>query len=303
MDKVVIVTFYKFVELADCEAMREGIGRFCRAWDVKGTILLAAEGINATIAGPRKGIDAVLAHLRSDPRLADLTTKESYADTMPFLRMKVRLKKEIVTLRQNVDPRNIVGEYVKPKDWNALISDPEVKLIDTRNDFEVQIGSFEGAINPETTSFTEFVDYVRENLDPARDKKVAMFCTGGIRCEKATSYMLEQGFEGVYHLEGGILKYLEEVPQAQSMWEGECFVFDNRVTVDHDLQPGSYDLCHGCWHPLTSAEKEAPQYEAGVSCPYCLDDLSAEQLQSRRERVKQISLARARGEKHVGRTV
>ena len=301
MDSVVIVTFYKFVELADYQEMQQPLGRFCRAWQTKGTILLAHEGINATIAGTRAGIDAVLAHLRSDPRLADLTTKESYAEKMPFVRMKVRLKKEIVTLRQDVDPRAVVGEYVKPHDWNKLISDPDVKLIDTRNDFEVQIGTFEGAINPNTASFTQFVDYVRDNLDPARDKKVAMFCTGGIRCEKATSYLIQQGFEGVYHLEGGILKYLEEVPQVNSMWQGECFVFDNRVTVDHDLKPGNYELCHGCWHPLDSADIASPQYEPGVCCPYCIEGLTDKQLTNRRERVKQIELAKARGETHLGR--
>ncbi|MGB1250072.1 MAG: rhodanese-related sulfurtransferase [Candidatus Promineifilaceae bacterium] len=301
MNSVVIVTFYKFVELADYQDMQQGIGRFCRAWQVQGTILLASEGINATIAGTRAGIDAVLAHLRSDLRLVDLTTKESYADKMPFIRMKVRIKKEIVTLRQEVDPRNTVGQYIKPHNWNSLISDPEVKLIDTRNDFEVQIGSFQGAINPRTTSFTEFVDYVRDNLDPARDKKVAMFCTGGIRCEKATSYLLQQGFEDVYHLEGGILKYLEEVPQTASMWDGECFVFDNRVTVDHDLKPGSYQLCHGCWHPLDSADIDNSQYEPGVCCPYCVEGLTDNQLKNRRERVKQIELAKARGEAHIGR--
>ena len=301
MDTVVIVTFYKFVELPNYQEMQQPLGRFCRAWQIQGTILLAHEGINATIAGTRAGIDAVLAHLRSDPRLADLTTKESYADKMPFVRMKVRLKKEIVTLRQDVDPRAVVGEYVKPHDWNKLISDPDVKLIDTRNDFEVQIGTFEGAINPNTASFTQFVDYVRDNLDPARDKKVAMFCTGGIRCEKATSYLIQQGFEGVYHLEGGILKYLEEVPQANSMWQGECFVFDNRVTVDHDLKPGNYELCHGCWHPLDSADIASTQYEPGVCCPYCIEGLTDKQLTNRRERVKQIALAKSRGETHLGR--
>lgn len=301
MTSFVIATFYKFVSLPDHAEIREPLAAFCRAHDVKGSILLAEEGINATVAGPRQGIDAVLNRLRSDSRLSDLLVKESYADFQPFLRMKVRLKKEIVTLRQDVTPTKLVGEYVPPAKWNTLISDPDVILIDTRNDFEVQIGSFEGAINPKTDSFSEFADYVADKLDPARDKKVAMFCTGGIRCEKATSYLLKNGFENVYHLQGGILNYLAQVPEEETMWHGECFVFDNRVTVDHQLNPGSFLLCHNCWQVIAPDDLDSPKYEPGVSCPHCDDGMTDERRASLRERQKQMRLAKARGEKHLGR--
>ena len=295
-----VATFYKFVPLPDYEAMREPLAAFCRAHGAKGSILLASEGINATIAAPREGIDAIIGRLRSDERLTDMLVKESSAEFQPFLRMKVRLKKEIVTLRQDVDPTNLVGNYVQPAEWNDLISDPEVFLIDTRNDFEVQVGSFEGAVNPNTTSFSQFADYVRDNLDPERHKKIAMFCTGGIRCEKATSYLLKNGFDDVYHLEGGILNYLEKVPESETKWHGECFVFDNRVTLDHNLEPGSYILCHSCWQPLTSADIDSPLYDPGVACPHCDGELSDERRASLRERQKQIALAKARGEQHLG---
>lgn len=301
MSEIIISAFYKFVSLPDYEQMRAPLGEFCRAQGVKGTILLAAEGINGTLAGSRKGIDQVFAYLREDMRLADLETKESSADFLPFTRMKVRLKKEIVTLREAVDPTETVGTYIAPQAWNELIRDPEVLLIDMRNDFEVQIGSFEGAVNPETASFSEIVAYTREKLDPEKHKKVAMFCTGGIRCEKATSFFLKEGFENVYHLQGGILNYLANVPKTQTKWHGELFVFDERVTVDHDLQPGSYQLCRACWHPLNSADLAAPTYEEGVSCPYCIDELTDERKARFRERQKQVKLAKARGELHIGR--
>ncbi len=302
MPEFVITTFYKFVHLPDCCEMREPLAAFCRAHEVKGTILLATEGINATVAGPRKGIDAVLARLRADERLSDLFAKESFAEFQPFLRMKVRVKPEIVTLRQAVDPTEVVGEYVPPQEWNALIDDPEVLLIDTRNDFEVEVGSFDGAINPKTDSFSQFADYVSEKLDPSKHKKIAMFCTGGIRCEKATSYLLERGFDNVYHLEGGILNYLAKVPQTETMWHGECFVFDKRVTVDHDLNPGTYVLCHNCWSVLSPEDLANPLYEAGVACSHCHDQLSAEKLAGLRERQKQIDLAKQRGDVHLGRS-
>ena len=297
----VVAALYKFVTLDDFEALREPLLDHCREAGTRGTLLLAREGINGTIAGSRDAIDSVLAYLRADPRLADIEHKESFDETMPFHRMKVKLKREIVTMGvEGIDPNTVVGTYVDPADWNALIADPEVVLIDTRNDYECDIGSFRGAIDPRTTNFREFPAYVRENLDPARQRKVAMFCTGGIRCEKASAFMLKEGFEEVYHLRGGILKYLEEVPAKDSAWEGECFVFDNRVSVDQDLNKGRYDQCYGCRHPITDDDKASGHYEKGVCCPHCFDTLSDDQKARFRERQKQVELARARGEAHVG---
>ena len=245
-NQVVVITFYKFVKLPDFRAIQKPLLIFCKENGIFGTILLAEEGINSTVAGSREGIESLLDYLGSDERFADLKVKTSYTDTMPFGKMKVRLKREIVTLKQDVDPNELVGTYIDPQDWNNIISDPDVILIDTRNDFETQIGTFKGAINPETDAFSELPDFVEKNLDPQKHKKVAMFCTGGIRCEKATSYMLKQGFETVYHLNGGILRYLEEVDPEQSLWEGECFVFDERVSVDHHLQAGQATFCADC---------------------------------------------------------
>jgi len=269
--------------------------------EVRGTLLLAEEGINGTIAGSRSGIDAVLNWLGQDERLGNIVTKESFDESNPFYRTKVKLKKEIVTMGvEGIDPKHVVGTYVKPKDWNALISDPDVILVDTRNDYEVKVGTFEGAIDPETTSFREFPQYVKDNLDPEKNKKVAMFCTGGIRCEKSTAYLKEQGFEDVYHLEGGILKYLEEVPQDDSMWQGECFVFDNRVTVNHQLEKGEYDQCHACRLPLTQQQMQHEHYQKGVSCEFCFDKQSAEQKERFAQREKQMQLAQRRGDTHLG---
>ncbi len=273
---MVVATFYKFTKLSDFAEMQNPLLSFCEVQGVKGTILLALEGINGTIAGSRQAIDSVLAYLRSDSRLADLEHKESSAQQPPFERMKVRLKKEIVTLGLSVNPEEQVGTYVSPKDWNALASDPDVIIIDTRNDYEVSCGSFKGAINPETQSFREFPEYVQKNLDPKKHKKVAMFCTGGIRCEKASAYMLSQGFQEVYHLQGGILKYLEEVPEAESLWQGECFVFDERIAVQHGLELGTYDKCVGCGHPINQEDKLSPHYETGICCPHCFDSLTPE---------------------------
>jgi UPF0176 protein len=249
----------------------------CEAQGIRGTILLAAEGINGTIAGSREAIDSVLTFLRSDPRLVDLEQKESYADSAPFDRMKVRLKKEIVTLGlPEIDPSDRVGTYVSPQEWNELISDPEVTIIDTRNEYEVSIGTFRGAKNPKTASFRQFPDYVRNHLDPNKQRKVALFCTGGIRCEKATSFMIAQGFQEVYHLKGGILKYLEEVPAEESLWQGECFVFDQRVAVRDGLAIGTHEMCPSCGHPISEADKTSPHYQEGISCPYCFDSLTQE---------------------------
>ena len=297
----VVCALYKFVALENFEALRQPLLDTMVDNQVRGTLLLALEGINGTIAGPRAGIDAVLAWLKSDERLSDVSYKESYTDEAPFKRSKVKLKKEIVTMGvEGIDPRHVVGTYVKPKDWNALISDPEVFVVDTRNDYEVQIGTFENAVDPNTKTFREFPAWTKENMDPSKHKKVAMFCTGGIRCEKSTAYMKEQGFEEVYHLEGGILKYLEEVPSDETMWQGECFVFDDRVTVDHDLNAGKYDQCHACRMPILEKDKEREQYQKGVSCHHCFDQVTDEQRARYAEREKQMELAKQRGEAHIG---
>lgn len=285
----VVATFYKFVKLPDFAEKRDSLLSYCEAQDIKGTILLAAEGINGTIAGSRQAIDSVLSFLRSDPSLVDLEHKESHADSPPFERLKVRLKKEIVTLGlPEIDPSDRVGTYVTPQEWNALISDPEVTLIDTRNDYEVSIGTFQGAQNPKTSSFRQFPDYVSTHLDPTKHKKVAMFCTGGIRCEKATSFMMAQGFQEVYHLQGGILKYLEEVPPEESLWQGECFVFDQRVAVEHGLEVGTHEMCRSCGHPIAEDDKVSPHYQEGISCPYCFDHLTEEKRTRQQARQRQI---------------
>jgi UPF0176 protein len=290
-----VASFYKFVRLDNYADKREPILTFCRSHGMRGTILLAEEGINGTIAGSTEAIHSVLAFLKSDPRLADLEHKASLTDKIPFERMKVKLKKEIVTLgKPEADPNQQVGIYVSPQEWNQIISDPEVVLIDTRNDYEVSIGTFHKAINPKTKSFREFPDYVQQHLDPAKHKKVAMFCTGGIRCEKASSYMKSQGFQEVYHLKGGILKYLEEVPAEESLWQGECFVFDERVSVKHALEPGSYEMCRSCGHPISEADKASSDYEEGISCPYCLDTLTPEKRSRQQERQRQLEYAKKR---------
>lgn len=296
----ICAALYKFVELNDFEQLREPLYQTLIDNDVKGTLLLAREGINGTICGTREGIDNVLKYLRADSRLADIDHKESPSDTQAFYRTKVKLKKEIVTLGVDwVDPKNIVGTYVEPEQWNDLISDPEVLVIDTRNEYEYAVGTFEGAVNPKTEAFREFPEYVKQHLDPAKHKKVAMFCTGGIRCEKSTAYLKEQGFDEVYHLKGGILKYLEMVPEQTSKWNGECFVFDQRVTVKHGLEQGEYDQCYACRMPITEQEKQSEHYQKGVSCPHCFDKTTAEQKERFAERERQIQLAKQRGEQHI----
>ena len=306
MSKYLTAALYKFVDLPDYAALQANIHAACVAHHIKGTILLAREGINGTIAGLPADIHAALHFLRTDAifngKFANLEHKESYADEHPFYRMKVKLKKEIVTMGvPSVNPNNTVGTYVKPEDWNALISDPNVILLDTRNDYEVHIGTFKNAADPKTATFREFPKYVAENLDKTKHKKVAMFCTGGIRCEKASSYMLEQGFDEVYHLQGGILKYLETVPESQSLWQGECFVFDQRVAVKHGLEVGDYDQCYACRVPLSPEELESPQYTPGISCPHCYDKTSEAKKAALTERQKQVILAKKRGEAHVGK--
>lgn len=296
-----VAALYHFTRFEAPEALRAPLLALCKAQGVMGTLLLAGEGINGTIAGSRAGIDAVLGHIRALPGCADLDWKESTATTPPFHRMKVRLKKEIVTMGQpDVDPAARTGHYVAPADWNALISAPDVAVIDTRNDYEVAIGSFEGAVDPQTQSFGEFPAWWAANKDRFAGKRIAMFCTGGIRCEKSTNYLLGQGVSDVYHLQGGILKYLEEVPQAESTWQGDCFVFDARVSVGHGLVEGPHVLCHACRRPLAPGDLERPAYEPGVACHHCVDETSAEDKDRFRERQKQIALARARGTHHIG---
>ena len=297
--------FYKFVDLPDYAELKPALLAFCEAHGVKGMILLAREGINSTIAGAASDVHAVLAYLRADPRLADLEHKESYADEPPFHRMKVRLKKEIVTMGvPGISPTQMAGTYVKPKDWNALISDPEVVLIDTRNDYEVEIGTFAGAINPDIQTFSQLPAWVEKakslQATHGRKPKVAMFCTGGIRCEKSTALMRTHGFDEVFHLQGGILKYLEEIPPQESLWQGECFVFDERTSVGHGLVPGKLGICRSCRDPLAPGMTESPLFELGVSCPRCHALTSEEQKKRARERQRQFMLAKARGQSHLG---
>ncbi len=301
MPQIVVCTLYKFVTLDNFQDLRQPLLDVMESHDLRGTLLLASEGINGTVAGSRSAIDSLLAWFHRDPRLADIDYKESFTDHLPFNRAKVKLKKEIVTMGvEGIDPKRVVGTYVSAKDWNKLISDPEVILVDTRNDYEYQVGTFKNAINPNTTSFREFPHFVKANLNPETHKKVAMFCTGGIRCEKSTAFLKEQGFGEVYHLKGGILKYLEEVPPQETLWEGECFVFDERVTVNHQLEKGNYDQCNACRLPITEADKSNEHYQQGVSCPYCYDKVTAEQKVRFMEREKQMALARQRGEAHIG---
>ncbi len=290
-----IAALYHFTRFADPAALKPALLALCQEQGVRGTLLLAAEGVNGTIAGSRAGIDAVLAHVRSLPGCADLDWKEATSDEPPFGRMKVRLKKEIVTMGQpDIDPRARVGHYVDPADWNDLIRNPDVAVIDTRNDYEVAIGTFEGAVDPRTRSFGEFPAWWEANKHRFHNKRIAMFCTGGIRCEKSTNYLLGQGVEDVYHLKGGILKYLEEVPAADSAWNGECFVFDNRVSVGHGLKEGPHELCHGCRRPILPEDRARPEFEAGVSCHHCVSETSESDKNRFRERQKQMRLARER---------
>ena len=296
---------YHFVSLPHFETLREPLLQFCVLRDIKGTLLLANEGINGTVAGSEKSIQELLEYLKNDPLFEDnfknLGHKESWSDKHPFYRMKVKLKKEIVTLGvPGVSPTKLVGKYVKPRDWNAIISDPEVVLIDTRNDYEYAIGTFKNAVNPKTNTFREFPEYIKTHFDPKKHKKVAMFCTGGIRCEKASSYMMSEGFDEVYHLEGGILKYLEEVKSEESLWQGECFVFDQRVAIKHGLEVGDYDQCYACRYPLSQDDLRSDKYTPGISCPHCFNTHTPEKLEALTERQKQVILAKHRGSTHLG---
>ncbi|MGH8120432.1 MAG: rhodanese-related sulfurtransferase [Gammaproteobacteria bacterium] len=297
----VVAAFYKFVRLPDYREWRGPLLEICKKNHIRGTLLLAEEGINGTIAGTRTELDAVLHYLRRDARLADLGHKESFVAAMPFYRMKVKLKKEIVTMGvPTVDPGRRVGVRVGPDQWHALLSDPEVLVIDTRNQYEYDIGTFHNAVSPNTRTFREFPQFVKNHLDAGRNKKIAMYCTGGIRCEKATSYLLEQGFTEVYHLHGGILKYLEEVGPEKKLWEGECFVFDGRVAIDGNLERGSHEMCYACRMPLSPEDRNSAMYETGISCPHCHASLTEEKRARLQERQRQVELAKMRREQHLG---
>jgi UPF0176 protein len=298
---LIVAALYRFTPFPDPAALRGPLLTACEAADVKGTLLLATEGINGTIAGPRAGIDAVLAHIRALPGCADLDWTESTAEMMPFGRMKVRLKREIVTMGvPGTDPRDIVGTYVPPSDWNALIAAPDVAVIDTRNAYEVAIGTFRGAVDPGTTSFRDFPAWWAANRDRFHNKRIAMFCTGGIRCEKSTAFLRAQGVAEVYHLQGGILNYLEQVPAADSLWDGGCFVFDERVAVGHGLDTLPFELCRACRRPIRPEDRARPEFEEGVQCHLCVDDYSDADRERFRERQRQVKLAHARGAAHVG---
>ena len=296
-----ICALYKFTRLDDFEETQGPLKIFLESLNIRGTLLLAKEGVNGTISGDNDSIMKSLDYLQKDKRLVGLEYKFSYSEKPPFKRLKVKLKKEIVTLGvSDIDPIFSSGTYVKPADWNELVNDPNVVLIDTRNNYEFEIGSFKGSINPNTETFREFPAYTKNNLEKYRDKKIAMFCTGGIRCEKSTAYLKSKGFENVFHLQGGILKYLEEIKEDESLWEGECFVFDDRVAVKHNLELGKYDQCHACRFPITDEDKEHPHYEKGASCPRCYGTKNSSQVSRYREREKQVQLAKSRGEPHIG---
>lgn len=303
--RLCVAALYCFTRFTDPAALKAPLEALCDASGIRGTLLLAGEGINGTIAGTPDGIAAVVAHVRGLPGCADLDVKFSDATDMPFHRMKVRLKREIVTMGEpDIDPLASVGTYVEPQDWNALISDSGTIVIDTRNDYEVAVGTFAGAIDPQTRTFREFPQWFRDQrerlLGEGTTPRVAMFCTGGIRCEKSTAFLKQEGVEEVFHLKGGILKYLETVPQDQSLWEGECFVFDQRVTIGHGLAQGTYELCHACRRPISAEDRASDLYEIGVSCPACHGERTDEQRAAYRERERQEQLAAKRGEAHVG---
>lgn len=300
MPQFLVAALYKFVSLSDTDVLRDRILEVCRTNRVNGTILLAAEGINGTIAGHPDSIDTVLNFIKSDARFAEIEVKFAASQTSPFHRIKVRLKKEIVSMGvEGLDPKQVVGTYVDPHDWNALMQDPDVLVIDTRNDYEVAIGTFKGAKNPGLQSFRAFPDWLREEMKTRDQPKVAMFCTGGIRCEKSTAFLKNEGIDEVFHLKGGILKYLETVPEAESEWEGECFVFDQRVSVTHGLKEGTFTLCWACRNPINEQDRESSEFQDGVSCPHCFLQTTPEQKASFAERIKQINLARDRGAEHI----
>ena len=296
-----VATFYKFIQLDNLETWRDRCLKFCEQQEIKGTILLATEGINCTLSGEAESIDNFLQFLQEDDRFLDIEPKISDTDQPPFHRLKVKIKSEIVTMGVNeIKPAISTGKHIDPETWNQIISDPEVLVIDTRNQYEYKVGTFQNAVSPQTDNFRQFPEFVAENLDPNKHKKIAMFCTGGIRCEKASAYLIAQGFEEVCQLDGGILNYLETVSSDKSLWEGECFVFDHRVAVNEELEKGNYELCYGCGQPLSPEERQSEKYEAGVSCPYCYDHLTQQQRDRFWERRRQQELAKQRNQKHIG---
>ena len=299
--KYVVAALYRFALLKNLESLQARLKKACRQNDICGTLLIAEEGINGTVAGSREGIDALMAEIRAVPGLADPEYKESFADAQPFHRMKVRIKQEIVTIGiAEANPNTAAGTYVSPGEWNAVISDPETIVIDTRNDYEVDIGTFRNAVNPETGSFRDFPAWAEQHLGEQKQRRIAIFCTGGIRCEKASSYLKQAGFDNVYHLKGGILKYLETVPEDKSLWQGDCFVFDQRVAVKHGLEVADYALCPSCRHPVNAAQRQSEKYVEGICCPACADTISEDRKTRSAERHKQVLLAAARGERHIG---
>lgn len=297
-----VAALYRFFAVADPEGERGKLLSLCESRGIKGTLILAREGINGTVAGEAEAIAELVDHITVLAGGCQIEVKFSQAAEMPFYRMKVRIKPEIVTMGAGpADPASGAGTYVEANDWNALISDPETVIVDTRNDYEVAIGSFKGAISPDTQNFREFPDWAKENRNTLEGRKVAMFCTGGIRCEKATAFVKSLGIEEVYHLRGGILRYLEDVPETESLWEGECFVFDERVSVTHGLEKGTAELCRACRHPLLPEDRGSPLYEPGVSCPYCHGVRSDADRKRYADRQHQVELADKRGVKHIGR--
>lgn len=301
MPEIVVAALYHFAPVADPSALRNELQARCDALELHGTLLVAAEGINGTLAGTAASLDTIESHLRSLPGMHELSSKRSTCTEAPFLRMKVRLKREIVSIGDlEIDPRTRVGTYVDARSWDALLDDPEVLVLDTRNDYEVRVGTFEGAVDPGLNHFREFPEYVRNELAAHKQRPIAMFCTGGIRCEKASSLLLREGFTRVYHLEGGILRYLETTPPNQSKWHGECFVFDRRVAVNHRLEPGEHALCYGCLEPVSPADMQSPLHEDGVCCVRCHDRTPESLRERRRERARQVELAADRGERHIG---
>tara|TARA_Y100000748_G_scaffold164849_1_gene137902 strand:- start:389 stop:1309 length:921 start_codon:yes stop_codon:yes gene_type:complete len=299
--KYQIISFYKFMKFSSYTLFEKNIRNFCVKKNIKGTVLLAEEGINATMAGSREAISALLTFLKQDVRFDDIDYKKSFADEIPFHRFKIKIKKEIVTLGQEgVEPNITTGVHVDPNDWNSLISDPELILIDTRNKYEYQIGSFKKAISPNTKNFRDFPAFIKKTLSSKKNKKIALFCTGGIRCEKASSYMIKEGFKKVYQLHGGILNYIKKVDSEESLWEGECFVFDSRVSVDNELAEGKYEQCFACRRPLSAQDMKSSEYQKGISCPKCINEKSEKKKESFRERQRQVELAEERNDKHIG---
>ena len=296
-----IATFYKFAEFPEYKEWKIKLGKWGKELKILGTMILAPEGINATISGPREGIEKFLENIRTDTRFADLNPRTAESTRSTFYRLRIITRPEIVTLGDaSINPNKAVGKYVNPEEWNALIRDPDVRVIDTRNEYEVKVGTFKGAENPHTDTFREWPEYVEKELGSDKKQKIAMFCTGGIRCEKASSHLLENGFEEVYHLKGGILNYLETVPPEESDWDGECFIFDNRVSVTHGLKDGETKLCYGCRWPLSDEDLESEKYEYGISCPRCFDSLNDAKRKSLQERHKQLKLAEERNVPHIG---